>query len=160
MPWAEFEEKQYENAANVEFAIGDAEMYAAGQAAEALLAYDVALKPNNIAVWQLLGIAMPSGAVLLPNFCSGVKHKPRSVDLPSTYVSLILQYKRPMYLTRATAAQWDFWRRRYYRIDLDREQHLRLRRLVHTVSIPTEQVMVRVTPIENLIKLKENPSSQ
>jgi hypothetical protein len=105
MPWAQFEEKQYETAANVEFAIGDAEVYASGQVAEALLAYDVALNAKNLAVWQLLGTAIPRGAILVPNFWSGVKHKPRAADLPSRYVSLILQYKRPMYLTRATAAQ-------------------------------------------------------
>jgi len=34
-----------------------------------------------------------------------------------------------MYLTRATAAQWAFWQARYYRIDIENEQHLRLRRL-------------------------------
>jgi hypothetical protein len=134
MPRAKFEEKQYETAANVEFAIGDAEVYASGQVAEALLAYDVALNTKNMAVWQLLGIAIPRGAILVPNFWSGMKHKPRAVDLPSRYVSLILQYKRPEYLTRATAAQWGFWKSRYYRIDLDTEQHLRLRRLETNLS--------------------------
>jgi len=68
MPWAQFEEKQYESAANVEFAIGDAEVYASGQVAEALLAYDVALNTMNLAVWQLLGTALPKGAILVPNF--------------------------------------------------------------------------------------------
>jgi hypothetical protein len=134
MPWAEFEEKQYETAANNEFAIGNSEVYASGPVAEALLAYDVALHTRMPAIWQLIGTLIPAGAMLVPNYWAGFKDRPKSVTLPSRYVTLILQYKRPMYLKRRKARQWKHWHAPFYRVDLDGDQHRRLRRLEANLS--------------------------
>jgi hypothetical protein len=117
MPIAEFEEKQFEMAANIELALQQASVFAAGQVLEAVVGYDVAAHPPaNAPIWKLIGIAnAPTGIQLVPNLWQRAKAQPKAADLPSSYVSLILQYKRPRYLADNRAKQWATWNSAYYR---------------------------------------------
>ncbi len=116
MPHAEFEEKQYEIPANIELGIQHAAVFAAGQVLEAIVGYDVAsLQPAHAPIWQLLGVNVPTGLQLVPNLWQRAAAQPKPADLPANYVSLVLQYKRPQFLSRATALQWPHWQQAFFR---------------------------------------------
>jgi hypothetical protein len=132
MPRAEFEEKEYEFAFNLELASGRGAfgaVFSAGQVLEKIVGYDaVALPDRRNRIWQVLRIRRPPGVKLLPHMWDpGIN--PASGELPSSPESLILQYKRPEYLSGPRAAQWRLWRQPYFRFARSSEQHAVLRRL-------------------------------
>lgn len=128
MPWAEFEEKQYEIAATLELGRrGD--VFGAGQVLEKIVGYDAAAAPSSDhPMWRVLRVSRPSGLRLLPSHWQPGEN-PNSEELPSVLVSLILQYKRPEYLRRANAKQWRLWKRPYFRITRGPNQQRILLRL-------------------------------
>jgi hypothetical protein len=128
VPWAEFEEKQYEIAAAIELGRrGD--VFGAGQVLERIVGYDAAATPSSDhPLWRVLRVPRPAGLRLLPSHWHG-ERQPRPEALPSALVSLILQYKRPEYLQRANAKQWRFWGRPYFRITRGSHQQRILLRL-------------------------------
>ncbi len=141
MPIAEFEEKQYETPANIELGFQHAGVFAAGQVLEAVVGYDVAAhQPQNAPIWKLVGGAAPSGLLLVPNLWQRATAQPQAPDLPSSFVSLILQYKRPMHLGRASAAQWHYWNRPYFRFPVLPHQQTTLEVLEASVG---SQAVVR-----------------
>jgi hypothetical protein len=116
---ADFEEKQYESAANMELSLHHPGVFASGQVLEAVVGYDVAAsQPQNAPIWQLIGANAPPGLRLVPNHWNGQRRRPRAADLPSTYVSLVLQYKRPRYLNTPRATQWHHWNNPYFRFEV------------------------------------------
>lgn len=135
MPKAEFEEKQYETAANIELGLQHAAVFAAGQVLEAVVGYDTATAPpQNAPIWELIGVKAPTGLQLVPNLWQRARVKPKAPQLPSRYVSLILQYKRPEYLNSNLAAQWSHWKRAYYRFLIRQRQQNILVHLENSVS--------------------------
>ena len=138
---AEFEEKQYEQAANMELALGlgGMKVFSSGQVLESIVGYDVAADPDKDHVlWQLLELGRPKGLVLLPSYW--LPSTPGVVRLPSTAVSLILQYKRPEFLRHGNARQWTMWGTPYFRFARTKVQHGILRRLEENLG---EDVVVR-----------------
>jgi hypothetical protein len=132
MPPAEFEEKEYEVAVAVELATGGGgfgKIFSSGQVLEKIVGYDAASSPGDRhAIWRLLQVPRPPGIKLIPNLWDpGINPSP--YDLPRSPVSLILQYKRPHYLTGPRAAQWRMWRKPYFRFARTSEQHSVLKRL-------------------------------
>ena len=141
MPIAEFEEKQYEMPANIELGLQHAGVFAAGQVLEAVVGYDVAAhQPQNAPIWRLVGGPVPSGLLLVPNLWQRARVQPKAASLPSSYVSLILQYKRPMHLGRSSAAQWHHWNRPYFRFPVLPHQQTTLELLEASVG---SQAVVR-----------------
>lgn len=129
MPTAEFEEREYETAALIELAEGNAPVLTPGQVAEKILGYDAAAHPvATNPVWEVLRVPRPAGLHLLPVHWPETA-RPSAVRLPSLPVSLILQHKRPTYLYGPRAAQWSYWRRPYYRFELTSHQQRVLRQL-------------------------------
>ena len=125
---AEFEEKEYEGAANGELAAGGFIM-SAGQVIEKIVGYDAIAAPvASHVVWQLLRVPRPPGIRLLPRFWYPGE-TPSAARLPEQPVSLVLQYKRPQYLHGPRAAQWSYWHQPYYRFTRRDFQHKVLRRL-------------------------------
>jgi len=123
MPIAEFEEKQYEVPANIELGVQHAAVFAAGQVLEAVVGYDVAAHPpQNALIWRLVGGNAPAGLQLVPNLWQRARVQPKSPELPSTYVSLIFQYKRPQYLSTSLALQWNYWGTPYFRFPILQHQ--------------------------------------
>lgn len=135
MSLAEFEEKQYEVPANIELGLQHAGVFAAGQVLEAIVGYDVAVSPPQDApIWQLIGVNAPPGLLLIPNLWQRARAKPKAADLPSLYVSLIFQYKRPHTLSSIRSRQWHYWKKHHYRFSILRHQQLILERLEAALS--------------------------
>jgi hypothetical protein len=128
MPRAEFEEKEFEQAALVELANGGntkthGAVFSAGQVLERVVGYDAATAPaRHSAIWQLLEVPRPAGLRLVSEFWP-VARQPAAERLPATPVSLILQFKRPEYLVGHRAAQWGLWRQPFFRFMRKHHQH-------------------------------------
>jgi hypothetical protein len=92
MPWAEFEEKEYEDACLVELGRGG-RVYGAGPVLERLLGYDAAADPGHVhPIWALLAVPRPRGLRLLPALWAPGTEPPLA-RLPRAVVSLLVQYK-------------------------------------------------------------------
>lgn len=129
MSRAEFEEKEYEQAANLELCAGGGFVMSPGQVLERLVSYDAVAAPiAGHVIWQILNHPRPKGVRLLPSHWAAT-HSPPANRLPEHPISMMLQYKRPEYLNGARAAQWNYWRVPYYRFQRTDEQHRVLRRL-------------------------------
>jgi hypothetical protein len=129
MPLAEFEEREFEIAAIVELSAGSGTVLSPGQVAEKVLGYDTATSPaTENPIWEVLKVPRPPGLRLMPMHWP-VRDRPPPGQLPSSLISLILQFKRPTFLHGARAAQWEYWRCPYYRFERTAHQHRVLRRL-------------------------------
>lgn len=133
MPRAEFEEKEYEQAADVELAEGAAGergfVMSAGQVLERIVGYDAVAAPaRQHVIWRLLELPRPPGLRLVPDLWWPARQPPPD-RLPGTAISLILQYKRPEYLFGTRAAQWPMWHRPFFRFARTGHQHAVLLRL-------------------------------
>jgi len=131
MAVAEFEEKQYECAFNVELG-ASGPVFASGQVLEKLTGYDASAAPTaDHALWKILTIPRPPGIRLVPDHWSPAARsmRPDAAKLPLHPVSFIAQFKRPEYLQGSTAAQYRLWNQPYYRFTRTQHQHLQLRRL-------------------------------
>ena len=131
---ADFEEKSYETAYNVELASGQGgnpRVFSPGQVLEKLTGFDAAADPGpDHLIWRVLRTPRPPGLSLLPaHWSPSTLGTPRPDRLPTMPVSLILQFKRPEYLRGAAAKQWKLWYYPYYRFKVDPPQHNVLRRL-------------------------------
>jgi hypothetical protein len=128
VPRAEFEEKEFEQAAVVELADGGGlegrgAVLSAGQVLERIVGYDAATAPaTRHAIWELLGVPRPPGLRLVPEFWIPARQPPAG-RLPGTPVSLILQFKRPEYLVGHQAAQWRMWQQPFFRFTRTHHQH-------------------------------------
>jgi hypothetical protein len=128
MSKSQFEEKEFEQAANVELSSGGFLM-SPGQVLEKLVSYDSVASPvSHHVIWQLLNHPRPRGIRLLPGLWAAGSQPPAD-RLPRHPISLVLQYKRPEHLKGPRAAQWGYWRSPYYRFVRSEAQHRVLRRL-------------------------------
>lgn len=136
MPHAEFEEKEYETAANIELAYGQRQrrVFSSGQVLEEVLGYDSVAAPtaSNV-IWRVLGVPRPKGVRLLPAFWPA-DAQPAASRLPLSPISLVLQFKRPDHLRGPAARQWRLWHHAYYRFERTERQHQVLRRLEERVG--------------------------
>ncbi len=131
MPFAEFEEKQYEIAFNIELGFAGP-VFPSGQVLEELTGYDAVADPSaNHVLWRILSVPRPPGVRLLPTHWtpSERRSQPPATRLPMHPVSFIAQFKRPEYLQGSGAAQYRFWKQPYYRFRRTKQQHAQLRRL-------------------------------
>jgi hypothetical protein len=121
-----FEEKQYEQAANIELGLRHTNIFSAGQVMESVLGYDAAAhQPANSPIWKILRANPRSGIVLVPNLWFRAAAQPPSAVLPTKIVSLVLQYKRPEYLSKWNSKQWHYWNQPYFRFELlDHQQRI------------------------------------
>lgn len=88
---------------------------------EGLLGYDFAVEPAKQAIWTILETARPPGLVLEPSLWATLE-RPDSDRLPSRVISLIIQTKRPVLLDHWRAKQHHYWRRAYFRFNLEPDQ--------------------------------------
>jgi hypothetical protein len=138
MPRAEFEEKEYEIVFAIELASGRynrfGTIFSSGQVLEKIVGYDAAATPDEQSdIWRLLQLPRPPGVRLVPSMWNpGINPLPH--DLPHSPVSLILQYKRPEFLSGSQARQWRLWNQPYFRFARSTDQHTVLRRLERSLG--------------------------
>jgi hypothetical protein len=129
---AEFEEKQFEGAANAELGRERGRVFSPGQVEENVLGYDAAAVPDE-AVAELLhriaGIRIDPPVWLTPNWWLRCPRQPEGSALPSRFASLLLQYKRPELCFSPADPLFDAHGTAYFRIALARSQHTTLVRL-------------------------------
>lgn len=144
IPRAEFHERQYELAANIELIGGSGEFFAPTPTAEKLLGIDCALTPGDSRIWSLLGVSPPSRRPLgAKTFPAWPKAFPTGAP-PPFLVSLFVQYKRPDYLVRGSAGEWQHHGAPYYRMHLTSHQHRLLIDLEQSVG--SDAVVVYAVP--------------
>ena len=144
MPRAEFHERQYELAANVELIAGRGEFFAPPTTAERQLGIDCALTPGDARIWGLLGLPAPQGApVSAGTFPAWPSAFPPGAE-PPFLASLFIQYKRPDYLTTRRAKEWVDHNAPYFRMYLTPHQHQLLLDLEGTVG--TDGVVLYAAP--------------
>jgi hypothetical protein len=121
-----FEEKQYEQAANIELALRHTNVFSAGQVMESVLGYDTAAHQQaSSPIWRILRANPRSGIILVPNLWFRAAAQPPSAVLPTKIISLVIQYKRPEYLSRPNSKQWHYWNQPYFRFELmDHQQRI------------------------------------
>ena len=129
---AEFREKTYEAYFLAELARRTSILYAPDQLDEAFLGFDGAfflpvaeLRPwlpyTRRRRWELLA-GFPVSAI--DHFADELNDR-----LPPFRFNLFVQYKRPHYMMRASAAEWPSWSRPYYRYDTTPHQQELLERV-------------------------------
>ncbi|HEX5989562.1 MAG TPA: hypothetical protein VFY75_05055 [Solirubrobacterales bacterium] len=96
---AQFSEREYELAMNIELLAGNGKYSVPSQVAEKWLGYDIALVPGLTSVWGLLGLSAPPIGVP-PG--QGILGHPSA---PAFAASLFLQYKRPEELRGGSAKE-------------------------------------------------------
>ncbi len=134
-----FEEKQYEQAANIELGVRHTNVFSAGQVMESVLGYDAAAhQPASSPIWRILRANPRSGIMLVPNLWFRAATQPPSAVLPTKIISLVLQYKRPEYLSRSNSKQWHYWNQPYFRFDLMDHQQ----RILEAFESSSEQAVV------------------
>lgn len=110
MTQVNYAEKQFENAANIEFALLGADVFSPGQVAEAILGYDAAVAAPTAASAALIAACLrgpvPAGVPLAPNHWSACSKQPPAGFLPGRWVSFIVQWKRPERLVRPPVPGW------------------------------------------------------
>ena len=130
-----FEEKTYESYFNNELDSKSSVYFPPGQVLEGLLGFDAAASSNNRVLWRKLGFPF----WFFPHF-SGVSlidiasELEQELDhfiqkIPSIKSNILLQYKRPEYITTANGKEWHHWQTEYYRYQIYTEQHDRLSKI-------------------------------
>jgi len=128
--WAEFQEKEFETAANFELRYSRIlrnRVYASNQMSEAVLGYDAIANPTRAnRIWKIVRQTKPKGIVLRPEHW-GVQdtHTMRDLGLPNRITSLVMQYKRPEVVRSGSRTPqrhlWD--NQEYLRFRIDNPQH-------------------------------------
>ncbi|MDF9809185.1 hypothetical protein M2116_000119 [Aurantimicrobium minutum] len=133
---ATFEEKEYETAANIELMCGPHSNFvrSSGQVLEEIVGYDTAASIGQYhPIWRILKAQRPRGVVLLPAYFPGSTSR-ASGRLPQTSINLILQYKRPEYLSSPKSRQWSYWNNDYFRFQVTDHQQKALARLERNIG--------------------------
>jgi hypothetical protein len=134
VPRAEFHERQYELAANVELIAGRGDFFTPPTTSERRLGIDCALTPGDARIWGLLGLPTPGGATIGPKTFPAWPTTFPSGAAPPFLASLFVQYKRPDYLTTRRAREWRYHGGAYFRMHLTPHQHQLLLDLDNTVG--------------------------
>ncbi|MGA2624732.1 MAG: hypothetical protein ABSF91_12810 [Bacteroidota bacterium] len=127
MPFAEFEEKTFEQQLTRELLSRRSLFFPPGQMLENSLGFDVALFTHRRHFWRMF----PDAPFFMP-WRRGID---LDVDyLPSYRFNLFIQYKRPEFLNSPLASEWTDWHRLYYRYDLNTNQQATLLDLANRVG--------------------------
>lgn len=96
---------------------------------EGLLGFDAASHSNNRCLWRKLGYPFwlfPyfSGVSLLDIARNLEQELGHFIDkIPNIKTNILLQYKRPEYITTANGKEWHHWKTEYYRYQIYTAQH-------------------------------------
>lgn len=146
---AEFEEKQFETQLNSELLYKNS-IYSPGQVLENILGFDVALFTKNKHFWKIFDPHLFHRCYhLYPGIILDTKywdHLEDSInEFPQIKFNLIIQYKRPDYLTSKSSTEWKLWNKEYYRYDITQHQQKSLSDL--SVKINSNCLVLYASPV-------------
>lgn len=132
---AKFEEKTFEGYLNSELANSSKFFFPFGQVQEGVIGLDAAFYTRSLSLWWQLGMPLrrlfgPGGINLLEiademeQFISET-----ASNIPNLRANLLLQYKRPEYISVSSGKEWPFWFKPYFRYRVDDDQHALLSHL-------------------------------
>lgn len=125
----DFEEKTYESYFNNELDSKSSIYFPPGQVLEGLLGFDAASHSNNRGLWRKLGFPFwffpHFPGVSLLDIASELEQKLDHFfnKIPDIKTNILLQYKRPEYITTANGKEWHHWQTEYYRYHVYTAQH-------------------------------------
>lgn len=131
--WAEFKEKTFETAFVGELRLLTSIIYAPDQRDEYFLGFDASAYIPT----ELLPPFLPYIRVRARRHLQGISAtelnqfgKSLNDRLPPFRLNLFIQFKRPEYLKRKTASEWNFWKRRYFRYGIAKRQQSLLNKII------------------------------
>jgi len=129
---SEFEEKQYEELLNFELA-EQRKIFPAGQVLEHTIAVDSAMysrSPDFWGLWKQSSRAK-GGVRLTRKLWDDLKSTINSDSFPRFKCNLFIQYKRPKLISSPNGKARGYWKRPYYRYEIDPHQQGILQKLEH-----------------------------
>lgn len=142
----EFEEKTYENFLNLELGSkllgSNLPVFSPGQVAEGLLGFDAAMFTTNPNFWRMfspwwwLSPLLPprSGLRLEPQLWEDMIHAIDSKQFPKFKCNVLIQYKRPQFISTSRGKEYYFWHQPYFRYNIEPKQQNILEQLDSAVS--------------------------
>jgi hypothetical protein len=138
MPFAEFEEKTYEQHLNFELLAKRPFFVPPGQSLEHAIGFDVALFTRSRAFWRNFN----STPFAFPWWRKGITVDPGwwpELDQQINYFprfrcNLFIQHKRPEYVSSIRASEWNDWSRPYFRYFIDAHQQRVLGNIVNNAA--------------------------
>lgn len=125
----DFEEKTYESYFNNELDSKSSVYFPPGQVLEGLLGFDAASNSNNRGLWRKFGFPFwffpHFPGVSLLDIASELEQEMNHFinKIPNIKTNILLQYKRPEYITTANGKEWHHWKTEYYRYHVYAAQH-------------------------------------
>jgi ribosomal small subunit protein bTHX len=123
---SEFEEKTYEIYINIELVQHCSQKcyFPPGQVQEGKLGFDYSVYSEHAELWKTLGLPSPLDGTGLKEIAAEMEKKLSCVitGLPEMKTNLLLQYKRPEYITSYKAKEWKIWSKAYYRYSINPKQ--------------------------------------
>lgn len=125
---ASFEEKTYESYFNSELGQLSDVYFPIGQVQEGFLGFDSSALSKNRKLWKRIGYPfffhLPFRGVEIQDLANEMEHIYGYIlnELPKIKANIIIQYKRPAYITSRAANEWQYWKKPYYRYDVYKEQ--------------------------------------
>ncbi|RXZ66592.1 hypothetical protein [Pelagerythrobacter rhizovicinus] len=118
---AQFSEKTYENYFQIELGRRTRYSFAPGQTDEAYVGFDGAFHLPMRVLTGIIGPGWPRLAGLPLGLIHDIGAK-LDGRLPGFRLNLIIQYKRPHYMSRSNASEWSSWNGAYFRYETEPRQ--------------------------------------
>jgi hypothetical protein len=149
---AEFEEKQFETHLNFELLEGINLFYAPGQYLENILGFDAALMTNHKNFWRIFPPFWHShhrglliDRIWWDDLAEDIEH------FPKIKFNAFIQHKRPEYMVRSDAKEWNHWSLPYFRFYIVNHQQEALHELEQRIG--NKGIVVYASPA--FYKLKD-----
>ena len=122
-----FEEKQYEAYLMRELlATKKDRLFPIGQVLEGQIGPDHGFFSRNLDFWRLWSLGMPvtwkQGVSLTERFWEYLKKDVDDPLFPKFKINLLVQYKRPEFITTPRGGQYPDWKQPYFRYHIDKDQ--------------------------------------
>lgn len=159
-----YEEKTYESYFNNELDSRSSMYFPPGQVLEGLLGFDAAANSRNRNLWRIVGHPFwfwpYFSGVNLFDIAEKLEAKIETFTnrIPQINANLLLQYKRPVFITSSRGGEWLHWNEPYYRYSIDKEQCDLLNKIEK--SFGNQALVLYASPaicsLDELVSAKQN----
>lgn len=148
---AEFEEKQFESHLNIELLGGTNLFYAPGQSLENTLGFDAALMTNHKNFLRLFPpFRHPNHRGLMIDRIWWDELTEYIEHFPKIKFNTFIQHKRPEYMVRSDAKEWNHWGQNYFRFAIVNHQQVALYELEQRIG--NKGIAVYASPAFYMLK--------